>query len=176
MGAHDRPEYAVQALPVVVVRNKSGDVLRLKRKERSAENPLHEKLVIWAGGHVRREDSIHPNFVREAALRELEEELHLSIEESELVSIGAVFADAGDRSSRHVALVYEWRAQTDDVAVALSNAEFFEKRGTSVSGTFIPLTQLAAEIDADPKCEAWSDVIVREALAKGKYKFAERLF
>lgn len=40
----------VQAIPAVVVRNKTGDVLRLRRRERSEENVLHQKLVIWAGG------------------------------------------------------------------------------------------------------------------------------
>jgi len=40
----------VQALPVVVVRTKRGDVLRLRRKEASDSNPLDRKIVIlgWA--------------------------------------------------------------------------------------------------------------------------------
>ena len=33
----------VQALPVVVVRNKSGDILRLRRFERQRSNPLHRE-------------------------------------------------------------------------------------------------------------------------------------
>ena len=37
----------IQALPVAVVRNRAGDVLRLRRRERRRDNPLHEKLVIW---------------------------------------------------------------------------------------------------------------------------------
>ena len=49
----------VQALPVVVVRNRSGDLLRLKRREQHKHNPLHGKIVIWAGGHVRREDGVN---------------------------------------------------------------------------------------------------------------------
>lgn len=52
----ERSDDFIQALPVVVVRNKTGDVLRLRRKETSASNPLHQKLVIWAGGHVRIKD------------------------------------------------------------------------------------------------------------------------
>ena len=43
----------LQALPVVVVRNRRGDLLRLKRREQRKDNPLHGKIVIWAGGHVR---------------------------------------------------------------------------------------------------------------------------
>jgi hypothetical protein len=48
---------SVQALPVVVVRNKSGEVLRLRRREKDDSSSLHHKLVIWAGGHVREEDA-----------------------------------------------------------------------------------------------------------------------
>ena len=121
----------VQALPVVVVRNRSGDLLRLKRKEQRKDNPLHGKIVIWAGGHVRREDGANGPSIGQGAVRELQEELRLSIEPRELEILGAVWVRGreGDRTRRHVAIVYEWRARTDDVAVALSATEFFERRG-----------------------------------------------
>ena len=54
--AVETDQTAVQALPVVVVRNQSGHILQLKRRERRRDNPLHDKIVIWAGGHVRVED------------------------------------------------------------------------------------------------------------------------
>ena len=41
-------ETVVQALPIVVIRNADGDVLRLRRRESTPTNPLHEKVVIWA--------------------------------------------------------------------------------------------------------------------------------
>ena len=116
----------VQALPVVVVRNRSGDVLRLRRKETNTSNPLHEKLVIWAGGHVRVEDGANGEAILRGAIREVQEELRLSIEPGELRLMGALFVPDGERTSKHAAIVYEWRAETDDVVVALSNAEFFE--------------------------------------------------
>ena len=156
----------VQALPVVVVRNRSGDVLRLKRREQRRDNALHGKIVIWAGGHVRREDGANgPSIVR-GAIRELQEELRLSIEQTELDILGAVWIRArdGDRTRRHAAIVYEWRAPTDDVAVALSATEFFERRGTSLSGSFVAPRRLAADIDAGLVCEPWSVEIVQRLL------------
>ena len=163
-------ESVVQALPVVVVRNRSGNVLRLRRRERRQDNPLHEKVVIWAGGHVRREDDGDGNSIRQCAIRELQEELRLSVEERDLTLRGAVWIRAGslsgssDRTRRHLAVVFEWRAQTDDVAIALSATEFFERRGTSLSGTFVSVGDLAADIDRGRVSEPWSVEIARHLL------------
>jgi 8-oxo-dGTP pyrophosphatase MutT (NUDIX family) len=87
---------AVQALPVVVVRNKSGEILRLRRKERVETSSLHQKLVIWAGGHVRQEDASNGDAIRLAAQRELQEELRLSVEIEELNFLGAYLFTVAD--------------------------------------------------------------------------------
>ena len=160
----------VQALPVVVVRNRSGDLLRLKRREQHRDSPLHGKIVIWAGGHVRREDGANGLSIGQGAVRELQEELRISVEPSDLKLLGAVWVRGrdGGRTRCHVAIVYEWRARTDDVAVALSATEFFERRGTSLSGSFVAPHQLAADIDNGRICEPWSVEIVRHLLPEGK--------
>ena len=169
-------ESLVQALPVVVVRNKSGDVLRLRRREKSESKILHEKIVIWAGGHVRKEDSKDGDSLVQCALRELQEELRLNLEAKDLSFLGAVYADIGESTSKHVAIVYEWTAETDDVAVALSSAEFFERRGTSLSGKFVKLDELAKDVDDKKLSEAWSEEIVRELLAHDSFEFKRKLF
>ncbi len=166
----------VQALPVVVVRNQSGDVLRLRRREKSEEKILHEKIVIWAGGHVRKEDAKNGDSLIECALRELQEELRLSLEAKDLELIGAIYADIGQSTSKHVAIVYEWRAETDDVAVALSSAEFFERRGTSLSGKFVDIETLAADVNNKKLSEVWSEEIVRNMLTPDTNKLKARLF
>lgn len=166
---------AVQALPVVIVRNASGAILRLRRREKSETSPLHQKVVIWAGGHVRREDSSNGDPLLQCAMRELEEELRLNVELDSLRLVGAVYLDAGGSTSKHVGIAYEWRAATDDVAVALSNAEFFERRGTSLSGSFVDLEKLSRDVDAGKITEPWSAELVRECLAKGSFDFSPRL-
>lgn len=159
----------VQALPVVVVRNANGDVLRLRRREKKPDNPLHEKIVIWAGGHVRREDAANGAPLVGCAVRELEEELRLQFDPSSVRLIGAVYFDNGGSTSKHVAIVYEWRAPTNEVAVALSRSEFFERRGTSLSGRFASVDELVKDVEKKKLKEPWSVELVRGYLARDKF-------
>ena len=156
----------VQALPIVVVRNADGHVLRLRRREASSENPLHDKVVIWAGGHVRCDDADNGDPLVHCAIRELEEELRLQIERSSLRCVGATYFGNGDRTSKHVGIVYEWRSETNDIAAVLSRTEFFEKSGTSLSGSFAAVPQLAKDVAAKRLDEPWSVEIVRNYLAQ----------
>lgn len=166
----------VQALPIVIVRNASGDVLRLCRREKKKDNPLHGKVVIWAGGHVRSEDAANGDPLIYCAMRELEEELRLQIETSSLRLIGAVYFDNGGSTSKHVAIAYEWRAPTDDVSVVLSRAEFVEKRGTSLSGSFASVDNLAKDVENRKLKEPWSVELIREYLARNTSDSNLRLF
>ena len=121
----------VQALPVVVIRNKSGRVLRLHRKEPTGQNPLNGKIVIWIGGPVRKEDAAGGDSILQCALSEIQEGLRLGLEPHELKLRGAVCPGrGGEGTHKRVAIVYEWKPKTDDVAIVLSSAEFFENRGT----------------------------------------------
>ena len=155
----------VQALPVVVVRNADGHVLRLRRREASTDNPLHNKVVIWAGGHVRCDDADNGDPLLHCAIRELEEELRLQIERSSLRLVGATYFGNGDRTSKHVGIVYEWQSETNDVATVLSRSEFFERSGTSLSGSFASVRELAEDVANSRLQEPWSVEIVRNHLA-----------
>jgi isopentenyldiphosphate isomerase len=79
--------------------------------------------------------------------------------------VGAIYADVGKSTSQHVAVVYEWRAETDDVVVALSNTEFKERRGTSLSGKFVEVEDLVNSLsDSGKSVEPWSEEIIRHLL------------
>lgn len=154
----------IQPLPVVVVRNRSGHVLRLVRKEREDANKLHKKITVWAGGHVRREDGPSGSgAILAGAIRELEEELRIYAQADGLILIGAVYIPSDGSTKKHMAFVYEWRASTDDVEVALCNSEFMEKTGTSLRGAFLPPERIAQENDL----EDWSREIL-QGLLMGK--------
>lgn len=144
----ENDESLIQALPVAIIRNKSGDVLRLRRREGAEAAHLDEEIVIWAGGHVRQEDAENGDPLRQCLRRELQEELRLSIRPKELVLLGAIHVQGG-RIGHHVAIVYDWRAATDDLAVAISRSEFYERRGTSLSGTFVSLDALIEDRSED---------------------------
>ena len=163
----ERDNSVVQALPIVVVRNADGDVLRLRRREKSPDNPLHEKVVIWAGGHVRCEDAANGDPLLHCAVRELEEELRLQVVPSALRLMGAVYFGNGESTSRHVGIAYEWQADTNDVSAVLSRSEFFEKSGTSLSGSFCSVDQLAEDVRCNNLIEPWSVELIRNRLAKG---------
>ncbi len=166
----------VQALPIVIVRNASGHVLRLRRREKTNDNVLHNKIVIWAGGHVRCEDAVNGDALIHCAVRELEEELRLQVESSSLRLTGAVHFDNGGKTSKHVAVAYEWRAPTDDISVVLSRSEFFERRGTSLSGSFASADQLVKDVENKQLEEPWSVELVREYLAKDIFDVNPRLW
>lgn len=166
----------VQAIPVAIVRNQSGQVLRLRRKERNNENALHQKIVLWAGGHVRKEDSSNGETLKHALVRELHEELRLDVDTESLKLLGAVYTRATEKSLKHVAIVYEWRAKSDDVAVSLSSAEFFERRGTAVSGTFVSVKDIERDVENKSITEPWSTEIVRKLLAETAGKSEKELF
>ena len=173
--AVENDESRVQALPIVVIRNADGEVLRLRRREKTVDNILHDKIVIWAGGHVRCEDAINGDPLTRCAVREIEEELRLQIEPASLRSIGAVYFDNGGSTSKHVGIAYEWRASTNDVSVVLSRTEFFEKRGTSLSGSFASVDQLAKDVGNNKLAEPWSVELIREYLAKDTFDSNPRL-
>jgi predicted NUDIX family phosphoesterase len=157
----------------VVIRNASGQVLRLRRREKSEKNPLHEKIVVWAGGHVRNEDNRTGQAILTCITRELEEELRLRVNSDNITLLGAIYIENNKSSSKHVAIVYEWKAPTDDVEVALSNAEFFERRGTSLSGKFVDLDEILKDMNIGKNEEEWSGYIIREFVAKDS-KFIQR--
>lgn len=162
----------VQALPVLVVRNKDGDLLQLRRKERDEKNPLNNKIVLWAGGHVRNEDGRNGHAIYRCLVREIKEELKLSIQEEELTLLGAIWnRESAEKTKQHVALVFEWRATTNEVAVSLSNAEFFERRGTSLSGKFVPLKEFRDSGELEP----WSSAIIHDLLQKGEARGQKKL-
>ena len=166
----EEDDSVVQALPIVVVRNADGDVLRLRRHEARKDNPLHGEVVIWAGGHVRDDDNDNGHPLVDCAIRELEEELRLQIERASLRLVGATYFDNIDGTKKHVGIVYEWRSKTNDVATVLSRSEFFERSGNSLSGSFAAVNQLAENVKSGRLKEPWSVEIIRRHLAHGDFE------
>jgi hypothetical protein len=66
-----------------------------------------------------------------------------------------------------MAFVYEWRAQNDDVQIALCNSEFMEKSGNSLKGgVFVPAETLA--VDEVEQMEDWSTAILQNLLSSDR--------
>ena len=67
-------------------------------------------------------------------------------------------------------MAYEWRAKTNDVSAVLSRSEFFEKSGTSLSGSFCSVEKLSDDVHGksagERLDEPWSVELIRNCLAK----------
>ncbi|MGI9347134.1 MAG: hypothetical protein ACR2PV_04025 [Gammaproteobacteria bacterium] len=154
----------VQAIPVVVVRDYYGKFLYLTRRENDHQNSLDKKKVIWAGGHVRKEDDTNGDAIIQCAKRELTEELRLSVTDNNLKLMGAIYVDTPSKIAQHAAIVYEWQAPSKHVGIVVSGAEFQEKRGTSVKidKRFYPLQELIANVENKRLQEDWSVEIINQ--------------
>jgi predicted NUDIX family phosphoesterase len=139
----------------------------LIRKEREPTNQLHKRITVWAGGHVRKEDGrTGIGSITNGAIRELQEELRIYATPGSLKLLGAVYVPSGLSTKKHMAFVYEWRADTDDVQIALCNAEFLEKTGASLQGMFLPPEEIFGETDG---LEDWSkEILGNLILAKSR--------
>lgn len=172
----------VQALPVAIIRDSNGRVLKLRRREKDPRNDLHEKVVLWAGGHARQEDNVRNQPIYECLVRELDEELRLKTQPDEFKLVGAIYTPGASRkSARHLALVYEWIAPTESVAIVINAEEFAERKGNSHSGRFADVTVIVDEFRSSKgnkgpmPSEPWSKEILENYLASGTQLYNDLL-
>lgn len=153
-------EQMVQVIPCGVIRHKD-QVLLLKRRESDSRHRLNDKFVIWAGGHIREEDSRGAKSLDENCLeRELFEELWFRTQ-FEYSPICCVLDTSSAKSAKHVGLVFDVKVQSDDVAAHLSEfKEFKEGKGRSVSGKFYQTGSIPTEHASG--LERWSTLLLRE--------------
>ena len=154
-------ETFAQAVPVALIRNGVGDVLRLKRLNGKKRRKI--KIVIWAGGHVNAEDhSTEGDALRRCLVRELREELSLKVDATSLNLVAAVHETDKPRKARHVCLAYEWRMGESDGPVVTDGIEFER----TDNGIFAPVGQLLGEVLDGTITEAWSASLIGNHLAK----------
>lgn len=154
----EKSEDHIQLIPCGIIEYK-GKILLLRRSEIDPSNRLHEKYVIWAGGHVREQDTADNDDVLKTGLRrELSEELFIKSQYSVDGPIGFVYFPGNIRSRKHLGVVYKVELTSDEVALGLDQSEFKERRGKSVSGTFQSPEQLK---DYCSGMEQWSKSILK---------------
>ncbi len=146
----------IQPIPCAIIRWKE-QVLLLRRNKKG--HALHEKYLLWAGGHVNIADN-SPDILSSALERELSEEVF--IKGSYRVSekpIALVRTNESSRASRHVGVLYELTLDNQNVALAMNQKEFKETRGSSMSGRLVRPDDLPAVYD---KLNDWSKSIVQK--------------
>jgi predicted NUDIX family phosphoesterase len=113
----------IQPIPCAVIRW-NDQVLLLRRNKKG--HALHEKYLLWAGGHVNVSDD-SSDILKKALERELSEEIF--IKGSYTISdrpIALLRTDEDARASRHIGVLYEIKLTNADVALAMNQKEFKE--------------------------------------------------
>ena len=144
----------IQPISCAIIRWKD-QILLLRRNKKG--HALHEKYLLWAGGHVNSSDD-SPDILSAALHRELSEEIFIkgaySVSER---PIALLRTDEDARASRHIGVLYEITLDSNDVALALNQKEFKETRGTSMSGRLVNADALPEVYD---KLNDWSKSMV----------------
>jgi predicted NUDIX family phosphoesterase/thymidylate kinase len=156
--AEARPD-CLQPIPIAYFLHQDR-LFVFRRSEQEASHRLHGKYIVWAGGHVRRDDA-GDDQVGDALLREIQEELYIPASlEPEVV--GLVLDDSSPRSRLHVGVVHRIRVDEPTLAMAMDRRLFIELRGSSSM-----TSQLIGAGDVPavwPEMEEWSRLIIREHL------------
>lgn len=153
--AEQNPNY-LQPIPCAVLRYHD-KILVLRRNKPG--HPLHNKYDVWAGGHVAQADE-GSDILLNALNRELTEEVFIK-EAFELNPnpVGLIRTDEDARASRHIAVLYEIKLKSADVALALNQKEFRSTRGSSMSGKLVQIAELSAIYE---EMGNWSKFIVAQ--------------
>lgn len=151
----------LQPIPCAIVQADKR-VLILERHEKEKSHPLHQRLVLWAGGHVQLEDmDAFPVDLMVAALgRELHEELDLETGRAHLR--GVIY----DGVSSHFAVTFAVPALIPRGARVATNGEFRASKGrSSPNGRFLEPQDIQTRY---AELESWSRVILSDILLRGR--------
>lgn len=154
-----------QIIPYCVVARED-ELFVLKRLPAGGEKRLQGKRSVGVGGHINPVDDDAENrqaLVRNAADREVDEEIHLTGEWT-MRPVGIVNDDSNDVGSVHLGVVFQ-------ITCLGGTAEVREIE--NLEGRFETLDDVMASLDADPPFETWSRFVL-EGFAHSKPAVSSR--
>ena len=144
-----------QPIPYGVVINQDNKIFVYKRWgawSNAWEARLHSQIAFWVGGHIEREDEDSDNLLKDALLREIEEEINIPA--SDIGSIEAIWYINDDTAPIHEVhfwVAYLIKVNNDNVALLDGELE---------NGEFISVEDLEEMIqDENYKVENWSKTL-----------------
>ncbi len=150
----------IQPIPMAVFTNSSRDkvlVLKKNNKSVSKKSPEKNKLLLYAGGHIRKEDAEDSNsifeIIRNALYREIQEELNESITINSGCECFLVYSTDYEKSKKHLGICFVITMNLDNVGFKPSRLEFIEKSGKTKNGMVLSLKEI---IDSDEQIDSWS--------------------
>ncbi|MBZ0193241.1 MAG: hypothetical protein K8F34_16335 [Candidatus Kuenenia stuttgartiensis] len=166
----------VQPIPIAVVTNaEKNKVLVLKKQEKSvSENsPEKDRLLIYAGGHMRKEDKLEDDsdnvldIAKNTLSREIKEELGVSIIPDETEPF-LIYSPENEISKKHLAICYVITADFNNTKFKLDHREIVQKKGKTKSGQILPIDELLR--DHKESLETWSLYILEKVFDSQKLR------
>ena len=157
-------EGKIQPVAIVTITDEDkSNVLLLKKNLSSVgvNSPEKDKLLIYSGGHIRKEDNIHgknESFIsicKMSIIREIKEELGLSISPQDENPL-FIWDKTHIRSKHHLAVCFTFQTDLKQLEVKLDQYEFIQKTGKTKSGRIQPIRQILNE-----NFEEWSKIILK---------------
>jgi predicted NUDIX family phosphoesterase/thymidylate kinase len=143
----------VQPIPVTYL-YKDDKMLLLQRIESNPTNRLHNKYLIWIGGHIWFKNS--PDCLIDTLKKEIREELSLK----QLIKpqfIGLAYDSSNIKSSRHIGIVYRSKIKNSAITEALSDRILHEGIYKSHHTSIVKTSDLTKFLN---NMESWSKSIL----------------
>ena len=159
----------LQPVSIAVITNKEKDRILVVKKSStrtSKDSPESNKLLLYIGGHLRKEDDIPNANILKVFENTLHREIHEEIGES--ISVKSIepfliYSTKNAKSKKHLAVCYVITMDLDNKSFKLTSDEFVMKTGKSKSGHILPIYQI---ISGKYNLEAWSTFILKQAFNK----------
>ena len=159
----------VQLLPIVFLTSMDCErILVVKKNPKSlGENsPEKNKILLYFGGHLRFEDKFNEyettiEIIKNTLQREIQEELSIPINISDKNPRIIWLKNEGEKTEKHMAIVFHYKTDLEDLHYKLDEYEFIQTKGKSVSGRIVDCENLKRD-----DLESWSIKIYEDILNK----------
>ncbi len=147
-----------QPISYAIVLNEKNEIFVYTRGDKNSaawDARLHEKVSIWVGGHLEREEEHLENPIRDCLTRELEEEINLNDQNiTEIFPIGYINDDSNEVGKVHIWMAYV--VKTQDFNPKMEDGEL-------AHGAFKSFEEFMAMIkNPDYNIESWSRLLAPE--------------
>jgi len=153
----------IQPIAIAIITNKTRTkvlVVKKSPKRTSIQSPEKDKLLVYIGGHVRKEDE------KGEVLKTIEQAIHREIQEEigESISIQnskpfIIYTPTSKVSHKHAAFCYIIEMDLDDKKFKLTSDEFIMKTGTTKSGQILSVKEVAS---GKYETEPWTEEIMKK--------------
>lgn len=147
-----------QPIPYWVVINDKNEIFVYKRwwaNSNAWDQRLHEKISIWVGWHIEKEDENMENPIKDSLIREIEEEIN--IKDDSIISVDAIWYI--NNESDEVSQVHFWIAYI--IKIKSSDFDLFDWE--IEKWEFVSIDKLNEMINSwEYDVEAWSKILSPE--------------